>query len=81
MAKIDNDGIAELNEKIKNPLNHMYDKLKAMGEFDTFVDEFDFIFRFLEDVENNWQRIGDNSFANPTPTVMVDGKEYRPLRG
>ena len=78
MARIDNDGVAELNEKIKNPLVSIYNKLEAMGEFDTFADEFDFMYRFLDDVENNWNRVEDGTSK---PTVVVNGQEYKPQGG
>ena len=43
MARIDTNGIAELNENIKNPLEAIYDKLEAKGIFDDFKDEFDLV--------------------------------------
>ena len=71
MARIDTNGIAELNEKIKNPLESIYDKLEAKGIFNEVADEFDFIYRFLENVENNWDRVEDGTSK---PTVVVNGQ-------
>ena len=81
MAKIDQDGINEINEKIKNPLESIYNKLENRKMFQDFADEFDFIYRFLDTINNDWQKVNENTLANPTPTVTVDGKEYRPIRG
>ena len=81
MARIDTNGIAELNEKIKNPLENIYKKLESKGIFNEFADEFDFIYRFLDTINNDWQKVNENTLANPTPTDTVDGKEYRPIRG
>jgi len=74
MARIDSDGIAELNENIKNPLISIYNKLEAKGIFAEVADEFDFIYRFLENVEGSWGRVEDKT---PKPTVVVNGQEYR----
>jgi|MDSZ01.3.fsa_nt_gb hypothetical protein len=81
MARIDQDGINEINEKIKNPLESIYNKLENRKMFQDFADEFDFIYRFLDTINNDWQKVNENTLANPTPTVTVDGKEYRPIRG
>ena len=83
MAKIDQDGINEINEKIKNPLESIYDKMEKRGSvnFNDVKDEFDFIYRFLDQINNDWLLDTGKSIANPTPTVTVDGKEYRPIRG
>ena len=81
MARIDTAGIRVLNENIKNPLENIYNKLEAKGIFAEFADEFDFIYRFLDTINNDWQKVNENTLANPTPTVTVDGKEYRPIRG
>ena len=81
MARIDQDGINEINEKIKNPLESIYNKLENRKMFQDFADEFDFIYRFLDTINNEWQKVNENTLANPTPTVTVDGKEYRPIRG
>ena len=80
MARIDNDGINEINEKIKNPLEHMYNKLEKKKIFNDFKDEFDFIYRFLEDINYKWEKI-DGDSPSISPTVIVDGKEYSPTGG
>jgi len=79
MARIDTNGIAELNEKIKNPLTSIYDKLEAKGIFAEFADEFDFIYRFLEDIENNWDTSGLGSGKEKEPEVTVNGTPYKPV--
>ena len=83
MAKIDQDGINEINEKIRNPLESIYDKLEKKGSvtFHDVKDEYEFIWNFLEQINESWVLDTGNNMANPTPTVTVDGKEYKPARG
>ena len=38
---IDEQGIQELNDKIKNPLNSIFDKLEATGDFGKISAEFE----------------------------------------
>ena len=38
MARIDTNGIAELKENIKNPLENIYKKLEAKGVFAEFAE-------------------------------------------
>ncbi len=79
MARIDTNGIAELNEKIKNPLTSIYDKLEAKGIFGEFADEFDFIYRFLESIETDWDTSGLGSAGEKIPEVTIDGTPYKPV--
>ena len=51
MATIDNQGIVEIKEKVGNALTSIYDKLEASGNFGEVSDEFDFLFKFLEEIE------------------------------
>ena len=77
MARIDTNGIAELNEKIKNPLNSIYDKLEAKGVFGEVADEFDFIYRFLESIETDWDTGGLGSAKEKEPEVTINGVPYK----
>ena len=77
MARIDTNGIAELNEKIKNPLESIWKKLEAKGVFNDFKDEFDFIYRFLENIEQNWDRPGLGSAKEKEPEVTINGIPYK----
>ena len=77
MARIDTNGINELNENIKNPLNSMYDKLEAKGVFGEVADEFDFIYRFLESIETDWDTSGLGSAGEKEPDVTVNGVPYK----
>ena len=79
MARIDTNGIAELNEKIKNPLENIYKKLEAKGVFNDVADEFDFIYRFLESIETDWDTHGLGSAGEKIPEVTVDGTPYKPV--
>ena len=79
MARIDTNGINQLNENIKNPLNSMYDKLEAKGVFGEVADEFDFIFRFLENIETDWDTSGLGSAGEKEPDVVVNGVPFKPV--
>ena len=75
---IDKDGLAEVQTKIGNPLRSMFDKLESSGDFNAVADEFDFIFKFLGELEN-WDQ---PHIKNPEPkTVTIDGKLYTPQVG
>ena len=79
MARIDTNGIAELNENIKNPLENIYKKLEAKGVFGEVADEFDFIYRFLESIETDWDTYGLGSAGEKIPEVTVNGTPYKPV--
>ena len=79
MARIDTNGIAELNENIKNPLESIFKKLEAKGVFNDVAEEFDFIYRFLESIETDWDTRGLGSAANKIPEVTIDGTPYKPV--
>ena len=75
---IDEQGIQELNDKIKNPLNSIFNKLEGEGNFNIVAEEFDFIFKFLGEIEN-WDR--PNIQASKPKNVVIDGKLYTPQIG
>ena len=79
MARIDTNGINQLNENIKNPLESIYDKLEAKGIFNEFADEFDFMYRFLESIPTDWDTSGLGSAENRIPEVTIDGTPYKPV--
>ena len=75
---IDKDGLAEIQTKVGNPLRSMFDKLEKTGDFNRVSDEFDFIFKFLGEIEN-WD---EPNVKNPAPkNVTIDGKLYTPQIG
>tara|TARA_B100000287_G_scaffold391612_1_gene403376 strand:+ start:278 stop:511 length:234 start_codon:yes stop_codon:yes gene_type:complete len=76
MATIDQEGVMEINEKVKNPLESMYKKLDKLGVFNHVSEEFDFLYKFLNEIENDWQRS-----VQEDPTVLVNGKAYKPEGG
>ena len=77
MARIDTAGIRVLNENIKNPLENIYNKLEAKGIFSEFADEFDFIYRFLESIETDWDTSGLGSAKEKEPEVTINGVPYK----
>ena len=79
MARIDTNGIAELNENIKNPLENIWKKLESKGLFEDFKDEFDFIYRFLESIETDWDTHGLGSAGEKIPEITVNGTPYKPV--
>ena len=76
---IDEQGIQELNEKIKNPLNSIYTKLEAIGEFGQISGEFELIFETLNEIQDNWDR--PNIQTSAPKNVVIDGKLYTPQIG
>tara|TARA_R110000824_G_scaffold60492_3_gene161645 strand:+ start:681 stop:950 length:270 start_codon:yes stop_codon:yes gene_type:complete len=79
MARIDTNGINQLNENIKNPLENIYKKLESKGIFAEFADEFDFIYRFLESIETDWDTSGLGSAKEKEPEVTINGVPYKPV--
>jgi len=75
---IDEQGIQELNDKIKNPLNSIFDKLEATGDFGKISAEFELIFETLNKVQQ-WDR--PNIQTSPPKNVVIDGKLYTPQIG
>ena len=56
MAQIDNDGIQLINQKLKNPLESIASKLEKAGVMGQVTEEYDLIYRFFEEIENQWNR-------------------------
>ena len=79
MARIDTNGINQLNENIKNPLESIYNKLESKGVFNDVADEFDFIYRFLESIETDWDTSGLGSAGEKEPDVVVNGVPFKPV--
>ena len=68
--QIDNVGVQEVKEKIGNPLKHLWTKIEKAGLANDCLEEYDFIWRFLDGLEAN---VGDA----PDPSVIVNGQVYR----
>ena len=78
MAIIDNDGVQQLKEKAGNALTSIYEKLDKNGQFTQVSEEFDFLFRLLEEIDN-WER---PNIQNSKPkSVVIDGQLYTPQLG
>ena len=78
MAIIDNDGVQQLKEKAGNALTSIYEKLDKNGQFTQVSEEFDFLFRLLEEIET-WER--PNIQSSQPKSVVIDGKLYTPQIG
>ena len=76
MATIDQEGVQLIGEKLKNPLESIYTKLDKLGVFKNVQEEFDFIYKFIGEIENKWQRD-----VQEDPTILVNGKAYKPEQG
>jgi uncharacterized protein YutE (UPF0331/DUF86 family) len=76
MAMIDEQGIREISEKLRNPLESIYTKLDKQGLFSQVSEEFDFIYKFLDEIENSWDKS-----EREDATVIVNGKVYKPEEG
>ena len=77
MRKISRDGYNQLIENVKQPLEHLYDKLEGAGVFtSTGANEvYDSIYKFLESVEE-WVE-EEHAHSKRHHNVTVDGDEYR----
>mgnify|MGYP003124485017 CR=1 FL=1 len=78
MSKINNDGLQNLLTNIKNPLNSMYEKVQKNGslKWGDMKEEYAFIYKFLKEVQNEWDTSGSD--APPEPTVIVNNQVYKP---
>ena len=54
MAKIDNDGVEQL-QVVKNALDVMYDKLEKNKTFDLVQEEFQFIAELVNQIQTEWE--------------------------
>ena len=77
MSKISNDGLQELTKNIKNPLESLYNKVEKKGSirWSDMREEFDYIYKFLTTIANEWDTTGSDSA--PDPTVIVNNKVYK----
>ena len=71
-------GSQEIGEKIKNPLNSIFNKLEGEGNFNIVAEEFEFMFKFLNEIED-WDR--PNIQSSKPKNVVIDGKLYTPQIG
>ena len=81
MTRVSRDGYNQLIEKIKQPLEHLYDKLEAEGVFTKVGagDVYESIYKFLDTVEAEW--IDESFDAKTIRNVTIDGDEYRKVGG
>tara|TARA_R110002020_G_scaffold429188_1_gene638698 strand:+ start:238 stop:483 length:246 start_codon:yes stop_codon:yes gene_type:complete len=77
MAKVSRDGYNQLLENIKQPLEHLYNKLEAEGVFSKVGggEVYESIYKFLDTIEAEW--IDESMDVKTIRNVMIDGDEYR----
>ncbi len=68
--QIDKEGIQEVKEKVGNPLKHLWTKIEKAGIANDCLEEYDFIWRFLDSLEFN---VG----KSPDPAITVNGQVYK----
>jgi hypothetical protein len=73
MAIIDKAGLQELETNIKNPLTNLWNKIEKAGIANDCLEEYDFIFKYLSNIESNWQRPDQNT---TDPSVIINGKVF-----
>ena len=78
MATIDTDGLSQLTQKVKGPLNIMWKRLEGLGVSDQFLDDYAYINKFISEVEL-WPRQSENVQGEIEPQVIVNGKIYKPI--
>lgn len=76
MIKMNKDALSALTSNIKQPLDHLYDKLEAEGVFTKVGagEVYQSIYKFLEDLNGY---VTDDFGNTKTTNVMIDGDEYR----
>ena len=72
MAKIDNDGVQQINQHVMNPMKSIYDKLDS-DSFNLIRDEFQHVVDFVKTVDTKWNR--DNA---EYLQVNINGRTYVP---
>ena len=76
MTKLNRDALNHIVSGIRQPLEHLYDKLEAEKVFTkTGANEvYDTIYKLLNDLETY---VTDDFGNTKTTNVMIDGEEYR----
>ena len=70
MAKIDNDGVQQINQHVMNPMKSIYDKLDS-DSFNLIRDEFQHVVDFVKEIQGKWF-IDDQDNIQ----VLINGKIY-----
>jgi len=72
---IDNEGLEVVNYKLKNALESVYDKIDKAGNGGIVDEEFDFIYKLLGQMENEWSHDVTNVPSMPDE-LTIDGRIY-----
>jgi len=59
MQKISNSGLEDLKVHVKNPLENLWKKLEKADISKDCIEEYNFIYKFLDKVEYEWERVGE----------------------
>ena len=70
MAKIDNDGVKQIEQHIMNPMTNIYEKLDSEN-FELIREEFQHVVDFVKKVQTDWY-IDDQDNIQ----VLINGKIY-----
>ena len=76
MSKINSDGLQEIIKNIKNQLESIHSKMEKKGSL-TWADmkeEYDFIYRFLDKVQNDWDV---SEYPKDDVKVIINNKMYK----
>ena len=74
MAKIDNEGVQQVINNVRKPIQVIAEKLEGRGLIGDFVEDINFILKFVDTVETKWTHDDD-----ARPAVTIDGKLYQPV--
>jgi hypothetical protein len=72
---IDNEGLNEVNYKLKNGLESIYNKIDDAGHSGLVDEEFDFIYKLLGQMETEWSHDVTNVPSMPDE-LTIDGRIY-----
>jgi len=76
MIKLNNDAVKAVTDNVKQPLDHLYEKLEAEGVFTKVgaAEVYQSIYNFI----NSLPEFLTDDFGNTANrNVMIDGDEYR----
>ena len=74
MATIDQEGLEEV-KKIKDALDHAYEKLEKANTNSVVNEEYGFIFKILGQMEDDWNHDIDRVYTIPEE-LTINGKRY-----
>lgn len=74
MPTIDQEGLEEV-KKIRDALNHIYKKIETAKVANLINEEYSFIFKVLEQMDDEWNHNINRVYTVPDE-LTINGKRY-----